>query len=250
MPVGAGSGGLAAGSTFSLSGSLNLTTFLTGGLLAPVVVVAADFITVGGRPRVAFFGGLGWLSLSSGWATTFLGRPRVGFGAVGSSFVVSDTPFFAVTLARDAPVDAIAVAAAAGFTAPLSCSPTGFLGGRPRGRLACDACCSSSASSVLAFLLAAVLFVFAVRFDGTADRAFAAAVTILVDFEFAAVESGFLAGLPLPRRGSGGERIVVRFRMTDLSLMRTVFRLRRDQYEQEDAVLRVLGLSVDLPFGR
>jgi hypothetical protein len=214
-----------------LSGSLNFTTFLTGGLLAPVVVVVADFITVGGRPRVAFFGGSGCLSLSSGLDTTFLGRPRVGFGAAGSSFAISDTPFFAFTLARDAPVEAIAEAAPAGFAAPapapLSCSSTGFLGGRPRGRLASDACCSSSASSVLVFLLAAVLFVFAVRFDGTPDRAFAAAVTILVDFEFAAVKSGFLGGLPLPLRCSGGERIVDWFGMTGLSLVRAVvFRLR------------------------
>lgn len=168
--------------------------------MATVVVVVADFITVGGRPRVAFLTGSGWLSLPSGLDTTFLGRPRVGFGAVDSSFAVSDTPFFAVTLARDAPVDAIAEAAAAavGLVAPFSCSSAGFLGGRPLGRLACDACCSSSASSVLVFLLAAVLFVFAVRLDGTADRAFAAAVTILVAFDVAAVDSGFFGGLPLP----------------------------------------------------
>lgn len=218
MPTGAGSCGIAAGSTFSLSGSLNFTTFLTGGLLATVVVVAADFITVGGRPRVAFFGGSGWLSLPSGLVTTFLGRPRVGFGAIDSSFAISETPFFAVALARDAPVDAVAEAVAAGFAASCSCSSTRFLGGRPLGRLASGACCSSSASSVLAFLLAAVLFVLAVRFDGTADRAFAVAVTILVDFEFAAVESGFFAGLPLPRR-SGGERIVVWVRITGLGLL-------------------------------
>jgi hypothetical protein len=84
---------------------------------------------------------------------------------------------------------------------------TGFLGGRPLGRLICVAWrSSSSASSDLAFLLAAVLFVFAVRVDETDAFAFAFAEAVMIFVCFEVAGSGSLA-LARVRR-LGGERIV------------------------------------------
>lgn len=98
MPVGGGgSFGAAAGSMFSLSGSRNVTIFLTGGLLAIVVVEVAGFMAAGGRPRPLLTGS-GWLTLvTAGFVeSTFLGRPRVGLGAVvDSSFAAAAAAGFA-----------------------------------------------------------------------------------------------------------------------------------------------------------
>ncbi|KAL6877009.1 hypothetical protein J3F83DRAFT_727817 [Trichoderma novae-zelandiae] len=225
MPVLGGSLGTATGSMFSLSGSRNVTIFLTGGLLATVVVEVAGFMTVGGRPR-GLFTGSGWPTASAGFASTFLGRPRAGLGAADTISFAAAAGFPRAPRTGSAALDAIGAGTGAAVAAPFCSVPTGFFGGRPRGRLACDAWrSSSSASSDLAFLLAAVLAVLAVRDDERGALALpAAAVTFFAGLEADAdaASCSLVAALALVRR-LGGERIVSGWRSFSLLFCSRLF---------------------------
>lgn len=153
-----------AGWMFSLSGSWNLTLFFTTGFAAAVGLDVAVVRTL----VVVFLAGSAACS-SVEAAAAFLGRPRVALTGAGSSLGGAAVAACFVTRTR------------VGFAGASASAGSSTFFGRPRGRLGAGtsrwaSCSSSSCSSALVFLLAAVLFVPAVA----VLFARAAAVMILV----------------------------------------------------------------------
>jgi hypothetical protein len=178
--------GLVVGSTFSFSGSSNLTVFLTAGLVSGLEVVVAMLDARAGRPRVVFLTGAGAVASS---VAVFLVVRVVLAGFTGST-ATGSAAFLGLPRLRTA------VAGAGSGTAGSDAgSSTATFLGRPRPRVVFDAtvviflagCISwlSSSSSDGLFLLTAVLVVVievVVEVVLRAVLALAAAVTTRVGF--------------------------------------------------------------------
>jgi hypothetical protein len=176
---------LVVGSTFSFSGSSNLTVFLTAGLVSGLEVVVAMLDARAGRPRAVFLTGAGAVASS---VAVFLVVRVVLAGFTGST-AIGSTVFLGLPRGRAA----VAGAGSGTIGSDAGSSTAAFLG-RPRPRVVFDAdatvviflagCISwlSSSSSDGLFLLTAVLVVVVVEVVLRAVLALAAAVTTRVGF--------------------------------------------------------------------